>query len=542
MCCGVVITSGAGTSVSSPMLRAIWRIQPRQICSCSRMLRWCGSQITPALAAAERDVDDGALPRHPHGQGAHGIDRLLRVEADAALGRAARVVVLHAEALENLDVPIVHADGDEELELALRVAQQVARALVEIEQVRDLVELSLRHLERVEALRRHAMNDSRKMSEKAEQSYCVRMRRQVKTAAIGAEHAIPCISFALLGSAVLVCTAAGRTRRPDPRQRPHLHGRCRPSLGRSDRDPRVADRCYRHQRRRAGLHGGRTRTIDLKGAFVSPGFNDAHVHIDSTGSVARRRQPARRPRAQGVHAECVKAAGTASQGQLDHPRRLGRVRTVERRQRRSGPSAAACRRATSRGTVYAVTGSGRRGHTQIIRSSCKRFDRSMYLANSLALKLAGITESHAQSAERRDPEGCQRAADRDPQGHRRRSRPQGHSAGSVRAAARAGPRRSEGSARGRRDDDAGPDECGAVARLPGVAAARRADVADHAAADARQRHAHAARSGSRAASATSGCASSATRRGSTASWAAAARCSSSPTRTIRRTRGCCATS
>ena len=31
--------------------------------------------------------------------------------------------------------------------------------------------------------------------------------------------------------------------------------------------------------------GSGTRTIDLKGAFVAPGFNDAHVHIDSTGAL-----------------------------------------------------------------------------------------------------------------------------------------------------------------------------------------------------------------------------------------------------------------
>jgi len=31
------------------------------------------------------------------------------------------------------------------------------------------------------------------------------------------------------------------------------------------------------------LAGPQTRTIDLRGAFASPGFNDAHVHIDSTG-------------------------------------------------------------------------------------------------------------------------------------------------------------------------------------------------------------------------------------------------------------------
>ena len=67
-----------------------------------------------ALGAAERDVDDGALPRHPHREGADRVDRLLRVEADAALARAARVVVLNAEAAEDLDLPVVHADRDRE--------------------------------------------------------------------------------------------------------------------------------------------------------------------------------------------------------------------------------------------------------------------------------------------------------------------------------------------------------------------------------------------------------------------------------------------
>lgn len=31
--------------------------------------------------------------------------------------------------------------------------------------------------------------------------------------------------------------------------------------------------------------GPRTRTIDLAGAFVSPGFNDAHVHVEATGAL-----------------------------------------------------------------------------------------------------------------------------------------------------------------------------------------------------------------------------------------------------------------
>ncbi len=49
MCWALVITSGAGTSVTGPTSREIWRTHPRQICSCSRRLRLWGSQTTPPL-------------------------------------------------------------------------------------------------------------------------------------------------------------------------------------------------------------------------------------------------------------------------------------------------------------------------------------------------------------------------------------------------------------------------------------------------------------------------------------------------------------
>ena len=108
-----------------------------------------------ALAAAERDVDDGALPGHPHGQGPDGVDRLLRVEADAALAGPAGVVVLAAEAAEDADAVVVHADGDGEMVLPQRLPQEVPGRLIELEKVGHSVELFLGHLERVEPFNGH---------------------------------------------------------------------------------------------------------------------------------------------------------------------------------------------------------------------------------------------------------------------------------------------------------------------------------------------------------------------------------------------------
>jgi hypothetical protein len=108
-----------------------------------------------ALAAAERDVHHRAFPGHPGGEGADGVERLLRVEADAALRGAAGVVVLHAEAAEDLDPSVVHADGNREAVLPQRPAEQLAGGRVEIQDRRHLVELRLCHLECIHALDRH---------------------------------------------------------------------------------------------------------------------------------------------------------------------------------------------------------------------------------------------------------------------------------------------------------------------------------------------------------------------------------------------------
>ncbi|MEX2661726.1 MAG: amidohydrolase [Vicinamibacterales bacterium] len=147
------------------------------------------------------------------------------------------------------------------------------------------------------------------------------------------------------------------------------------------------------------LAGPETRTIDLKGAFVSPGFNDAHVHIDSTGSLlvgvnlleiheakgfteaitgAASRLPAGSWITRGDWGAYEQwktgSAGTDAEG-------LPAVASAK-----AGAGADAAGPFTpSRDLIDAVTPN----HPVLVQ----RFDRSMFLANSLALKLAGITEA-----------------------------------------------------------------------------------------------------------------------------------------------------
>src|SRR5699024_3177058 len=85
-----------------------------------------------ALAAAQRDICDCALPRHPRGKRADGIERFRRVEADAAFVGAARVVMLDAESLKNTKGAIVHTDGDAERVLTHRPAQYLAHAGIKV--------------------------------------------------------------------------------------------------------------------------------------------------------------------------------------------------------------------------------------------------------------------------------------------------------------------------------------------------------------------------------------------------------------------------
>ena len=137
----LVPTSGAGMSESGPMMPSSSVANRRVRASSSFALIARRVAGDAALGAAERDVDERALPGHPHGQRADVVEVGRRVEAQAALGRAARDVVLDAVALEDLGRAVVELDREVDGVLALRDAQHGAEAGVEGEVVGGGVEL-----------------------------------------------------------------------------------------------------------------------------------------------------------------------------------------------------------------------------------------------------------------------------------------------------------------------------------------------------------------------------------------------------------------
>lgn len=132
--------------------------------------------------------------------------------------------------------------------------------------------------------------------------------------------------------------------------------------------------------------GEETRVLDVGGAFVSPGFNDAHVHVDSTGALLV-----------GVNLLDVHEPAAFTERIAAAARRLPKGSWITRgdwgayeqwsagSSGREGPTEAAGQPFTpDRALIDAVTPD----HPVLVN----RFDRSMYLANSAALDLAGITE------------------------------------------------------------------------------------------------------------------------------------------------------
>ena len=130
-----------------------------------------------------------------------------------------------------------------------------------------------------------------------------------------------------------------------------------------------------------------TKVIDLKGAFASPGFNDAHVHIDSTGAllVGVNLLDVHEPKA--FAARIKEAAGRLPKGAWITRGEWGAYEQWAAGSAGAQPSGASVPGpfTPSRDLVDALTPE----HPVFVN----RFDRSMYLANSVALKLADITDA-----------------------------------------------------------------------------------------------------------------------------------------------------
>ena len=133
--------------------------------------------------------------------------------------------------------------------------------------------------------------------------------------------------------------------------------------------------------------GEATRVLDLGGAFVSPGFNDAHVHIDATGAllVGVNLLDVHEPAA---FAERIAgAAGRLPKGSWITRGDWGAYEQWSAGSTgREAAAGGADRPFTpDRSLIDAATPD----HPVLVN----RFDRSMYLANRVALELAGITEA-----------------------------------------------------------------------------------------------------------------------------------------------------
>ena len=102
-----------------------------------------------ALTAAKRNIDDGALPSHPAGEGANGVNRFGREPTDTAFCRTSRRIILNAETLENSRGAVVHFDGKSDPDFALRGAQQLGGRFVESQHFRSLEDALFRNGERI---------------------------------------------------------------------------------------------------------------------------------------------------------------------------------------------------------------------------------------------------------------------------------------------------------------------------------------------------------------------------------------------------------
>jgi predicted amidohydrolase YtcJ len=134
--------------------------------------------------------------------------------------------------------------------------------------------------------------------------------------------------------------------------------------------------------------GSETRTIDLDGAFALPGFNDAHVHIDATGALLTGANLLDVHEPDGFVERIAAATTRLPEGSWITRGDWGAYEQwAASSTGREGTSGAqeAGPFTPDRSLIDSVTPN----HPVLVN----RFDRSMYLANTLALELAGIDEN-----------------------------------------------------------------------------------------------------------------------------------------------------
>jgi predicted amidohydrolase YtcJ len=156
------------------------------------------------------------------------------------------------------------------------------------------------------------------------------------------------------------------------------------------------------------LVGNDTRIIDLEGAFVSPGFNDSHVHVESTGALLVGvnlldvHEPAAFTERIAGAAERLPEGSWITRGDWGAYEQWSAGSTG--REEPGAEESAGAERSAGAGDVGQADGNRQTDgpftpHRDLIDAVTpnhpvlvNRFDRSMFLANSLALDLAGIDE------------------------------------------------------------------------------------------------------------------------------------------------------
>ena len=160
MVCASVYMSGAGMSTFGTNDRLNFRGVAARHAFQFALRHALGIADDAALGAAVGEIDGGRLPGHPGGEGFHFIECDAGVIAQPALGRTARHVVLHAESGEDFHLVVIHFHRDRNFHDALRCAQNLAQARIELQIFRRHIKLDLRDAKWIQIFaRRHPRKD-----------------------------------------------------------------------------------------------------------------------------------------------------------------------------------------------------------------------------------------------------------------------------------------------------------------------------------------------------------------------------------------------